>query len=137
MSVGLRVCPALLSLSFSLLYGIAVSAGLSVYQALQKMRCLTHNISGFLNLDVPTDMVQERGYNVMDLISAQRTSNRHSNKDLRYLSWGLCTSDTSRGVYVPQIPLVGFMYLRYLSWGLCTSDTSRGVYVPCIYLHAR
>ena len=91
MSVGLRVCLALLSLSFSLLYGIAVSVGLSVYQALQKMRCLTHNISGFLHLDVPTDMVQERGYNVMDLISAQRTSNRHSNKDLRYLSWGLCT----------------------------------------------
>ena len=85
------VCLTLLSLSVSLLYGIAMSLGLSGYLALQKMCSLTHNISGFLHLEVPTDMVQEQGYNATDLISAQRTSNRHSNKDLKYLSWGLCT----------------------------------------------
>ena len=60
-----------------------MSFGLSIYLALQKMRSLTRDISGSLHLDVPTDMVQEQGYNATDLISAQRTSNSHNNKDLR------------------------------------------------------
>ena len=72
-----------------------------------------------------------------ELITAQKTSPKHNNKDpspLRYLSPGMHVNtryvNSTRGTSSKRRTFGGVMYLVFES-------ATGGIYVPCIYVHAR